>query len=123
MSVKVGLDELEARVREFGPGAFLVSVNLEGAPHTTSVAPRWEDGRLVAGVGNRTAANTAAHPVVTLLFTSADAAAQYCLVVDGRASVDDAGPTVTVEPVAAVLHRLATATGDGPSCIKVLERP
>jgi hypothetical protein len=43
----------------------------------------------------------------------------YSLIVDGEASAKDGRLTIT--PLRAVLHRSAAASGDGPSCIKVLE--
>jgi hypothetical protein len=116
MSVKVELDELRERVDEHGPIAFLVTVGAEG-PHVVSVAVALEDGVLTAGAGRTTSANIAARATVSLVWPAGPDPA-YCLIVDGTATVRD--ERVHVEPTRAVLHRLAGAAGDGPSCITVL---
>ena len=115
MSVTVALTELAARIEEFGPKAYLVSVRPEGRPHVVSVSVVWEADRLVAGAGNRTASNVAENPSVTLTFDGTP----YCLLVDGTAEVDD--DRLAIIPTGAVLHRVAGVGDDaGPSCVKVL---
>lgn len=82
-----------------------------------SVSVALDDGVLTAGAGRTTSTNIAAHPNVSLVWAAAPGAS-YCLIVDGAASVVD--EVVRVEPSRAVLHRLAGAAGEGPSCITVL---
>jgi hypothetical protein len=116
MSVPVELGELEDRLEEYGPIAFLVTVG-GGRPHIVSVSVALDGGVLSAGAGRTTSANIAANPTVSLVW-AARPGSDYCLIVDGAASV--VGDAVEVEPTRAVLHRLAGAPGDGPSCITVL---
>jgi hypothetical protein len=117
MSVPVELGELRERLEEYGPIAFLVTTGDGGRPHVVSVSVSLDGERLVAGAGRTTSANVAATPTVSLLWPARDGGA-YCLIVDGDAEVD--GDRVRVEPTRAVLHRLADAAGEGPSCITVL---
>lgn len=119
MSVAVELGELAAKVEEYGPVAYLVSVRPEGRPHVVSVAVGWSDdgASLVAGAGSRTSANVAANDSVTLLWA---ARGDYCLLVDGSASVSD-GETLSIVPTGAVLHRVADAADpDAPSCVRIV---
>jgi hypothetical protein len=120
MSVPVDLEGLSERIAEFGPAAFLVTVGDNG-PHVVSVViEQSTDGALVAAAGRRTRANIAARPVVTLLWPAAPGGS-YSLLVDGTATVaGDEGPTA-VAPTKAVLHRVADATGSGPTCLPVSE--
>ena len=105
------------RLAEYGPHAHLVTVGEGGAPHVVSVLVSSAGGdRLVAGAGRTTAANVDRNPAVTLLW-AAPAGNDYSLIVDGVAKVE--GDSLTVEPTTAVLHRVATAVGDGPSCIRL----
>lgn len=109
MTVRESLDE-------YGPHAHLVTVGESGAPHIVSVLVDARDERLTAGAGSTTSANVERNPSVTLLW-AAPAGKDYSLIVDGTAKVE--GETLTVEPTKAVLHRVAGATGDGPSCIRL----
>jgi hypothetical protein len=120
MSVAVDLAGLSERIAEFGPAAFLVTVGDEG-PHVVSVQPREGETALLMAAGRSTRANIAARPAVTLLWPAPPGGA-YSLLVDGTAAVvpgDDA--TVAVEPASGVLHRVAGATGSGPTCLPVSE--
>ena len=121
MSVAVELGELAAKVEEFGPVAYLVSVRPDGRPHVVSVAVAWSDdgGSLVAGAGSRTSANVAENGNVTLVWASRPGA-DYCLLVDGTASA--AGDEqLSIVPTGAVLHRVADASDpDAPSCVKLM---
>ena len=119
MSVPVALEALEERLAQYGPHAHLVTVSDAALPHVVSVVARLEGGALRTGAGRTTAANVAANPGVTLLW-AAPPGEDYCLIVDGAAEVD--GDQLAVRPSRAVLHRLATAPGEGPSCIDVLPR-
>lgn len=116
MSIAVSLEQLRDEVARRGDPAFVVTTGDDG-PHVVSVRIAWDGDELVGGAGNRTAANIAARPVVSLLWPSTFD--DYSLIVDGTASAVDG--TLRVAPARAVLHRSAAAVGDGPGCIKVLE--
>lgn len=119
MSVPVPIEALKDRVAEFGSGAFLITANAEGRVHVVSVAPRFADDALMIGAGRTTRANVAANPSVTLLWPRSPDGA-YSLIVDGLATADtNDDADVAVTPSRAVLHRLADAAGDGPSCVPV----
>ena len=124
MSVPVELDELRARVEEYGPVAFLTTVG-NARPHIVSVEVGWADGALRAQVGTTTGTNAHTHPAVSLLW-AASPGGEYALIVDGHATVEaasDGGPGILIlRPERAVLHRLAGAPGDGPNCVTVLSR-
>ena len=119
MSGTVDLDALAAHVRELGPAAYLVSVGDGPAPHVVSVEARFEDGALRAMVGRHTAANLAQRPAATVVWPPAGG--DHSLIVDGTATVDRDGGVVAVRPTRAVLHRVAGAPAEVPSCI-ALER-
>jgi hypothetical protein len=126
MSVRVELEALRDQIDSFGPQAFVVTVSPHGTPHVVSAVLRLQGDQLAVEVGRTSRANAAAHPAVTLLW-SPGAGGEYSLIVDGTAEVGgddgdgDAG-TVTIEPTAAVLHRIPGALGDGPGCVPVLPR-
>lgn len=119
MSVPVDLADLRDRVAEHGPMAFLVTVGDDGAPHVVSASVTLDGDVLRAGCGRTTGANASRSPAVTVLWP-APAGAEYCLLVDGTASVADG--EIAVTPVRAVLHRVADAPGDGPTCVTVVDR-
>ena len=120
MSVEVGLEELEERLADYGQFAFLVTIGDSG-PHAVSVRVALSDGVLRAGAGRTTSANIAARPAATLLWAPVG---DYSLIVDGAGTIEGEGDAaeVVVDPVRAVLHRVASATSDGPSCITVVDR-
>ncbi len=121
MSVAVDLEGLDERIAEFGPAAFLVTVGDDGRPHVVSVAVERDGDRLATRAGRRTRANLAARPTLTLLWPATPGGA-YSLLVDGEvdgAGVSDDDPTIAVAPTHAVLHRVADATGEGPTCLPV----
>jgi hypothetical protein len=117
VSVAVDLDALWKHVDEFGTPPYLVTTAADGRPHVVSVAARVDDGRFVLGAGNTTRANVAANPTATLLW-GAPAGADYCLIVDGQAAELD-GELVAIQPTRAVLHRVAGASADLPSCVAI----
>ena len=121
MSVPVALDALRERVAEFGSVAFLLTVTDDRRPHVVSVNVAWEHDDLVAGAGRTTATNATRQPVVSLLWPS-PGPGSYGLIVDGTAEVQqrDDETVLTITPSRAVLHRLASAEGEGPSCVTVL---
>jgi hypothetical protein len=116
MSIAVSLDELRAEVAKRGDAAFVVTTG-DGGPHVVSVRLDWDGDALVGGAGNRTATNVASRSVVSVLWPATFD--DYSLIVDGEGAAADG--VLRIAPHRAVLHRSAAASGDGPSCIKVLE--
>jgi len=121
MSIPVELTALAERTEEFGPIAYLVSVNAVGLPHVVSVRVAWDEGRIVVGAGRQTSANVESRPDVTLLWP-APAGSGYGLIVDGTARLllDTTEPTLGVDPTTAVLHRTPEGDPTAPSCITLL---
>lgn len=117
MSVPVELARLHEEIGRYGPQAHLVSIGAGGRPHVVSVLVQADGDRLLTGAGRTTAANASAHPTVTLLW-AAPPGEDYSLIVDGAAAVVD--DRLAIRPTAAVRHRVATAAGGGPTCIKVM---
>jgi hypothetical protein len=114
VSIPVDLAALRAQITRFGPGAILVTTSDDGPPHVASVVVTFAGDNLAMGAGRTTRANVARRPTVALVW-SGPVDADYCLIVD--AIVDEPpGETLVVRPTAAVLHRLASASGDTPSC-------
>ena len=71
------------------------------------------------GAGSRTRANLERRPTATLLW-SPPLDSAYSLIVDATddpASGDD--ESIALEVTSAVLHRMAGAPGDGPTCLPV----
>ena len=122
MSIRVDLDKLRTRITEFGTNVLLVSVKPGGVPHVVSVAPSFSGDDLVMSVGRSTRANVDASPTVTMVWPGPGD--EYCLLVDGRAHRvgDTESELIAVEPTGAVLHRLAGAPADLPSCVPLDER-
>jgi hypothetical protein len=121
MSVAVDLQGLDERIAEFGAAAFLVTVGDDGRPHVTSVSVSRDGDRLTTRAGRRTRANLAARPTLTLLWPPGPGGV-YSLLVDGEtdgAGAGDDDPTIAVTPTHAVLHRVADAAGEGPTCLPV----
>ena len=111
----VDLSRLEAAVSERGPGAYVVTVTMDGRPHVTYAPVRWADNRLTAEVGDQTARNAQARPTVTVLFPvrSAD---DYSLIVDGSATIEADGHNLSFAPTKAVLHRPGAPADPASSC-------
>ncbi len=106
MSVPVALPDLPAQVERFGLGPYLVTIAADATPRTTSIAVSWDGDLLVGGLGRRTAANVRGNGAVALLWP-AEMPGQHALIVDGSAAVKDtpdAGATVLIRPLKAVLH-------------------
>jgi hypothetical protein len=122
VSLPVDLAALRDAIAEHGPAAYLVTVNADGTPHVVSAVVTCEADALTAPAGRTTRASAAARPAVALLWPPGPDPA-YSLIVDatyrGTAGVD----AIAVEPHSAVLHRVADAAGDGPTCIAVGEAP
>ncbi|MGZ4707861.1 MAG: pyridoxamine 5'-phosphate oxidase family protein [Acidimicrobiales bacterium] len=119
MSIPVEIAEVEERIAEYGAQAFLVTVTDDSAPHVVSVVVAVEADRLAMGAGNRTRANLERSPTATVLWPPPSGGA-YSLIVDAthdpEASDDEA---IALRVVSAVLHRMAGAPGEGPSCLPV----
>ena len=123
MSVSVELADLEARIEEFGPIALVVTVGSDSRAHVVSVAIALDGSELRSDVGRTTAGNATANPSVSIVW-SARPGGDYCLIVDGDAAVttDDESAELRVQPRRAVLHRIASASADLPSCVTVLDQ-
>jgi hypothetical protein len=122
VSIPVDLTALQDQIARFGPSALLVTTSGNGPPHIASVLVAFERGGLTMGVGRRTRANIAARPAVSLVW-SEGAGSDYCLIVDGAAQETPTTESeqLVVRPTSAVLHRLAHASADIPSCLPVEE--
>lgn len=104
MSVKVDLTALADKMADYD-FAYLLTVSDDQRPHAVAVQPVMRGRAVTVGsLGNRTLANLAARPEVTLLFPPREQGG-YSLIVDGRAATDSDG--TCVEPAHAVLHRPA----------------
>jgi hypothetical protein len=119
VSIAVDLAALEAEMGKAGPLALLVTVGEDRTPHVVSVRPALDGGSFRLPAGRTSRANAATSPSVTLVWPG-DRDAEYALIVDGDADADG-DEAITVSPTSAVLHRKATAPGDGPSCIRLDE--
>jgi len=115
MSVPVALEELARRVEEFGAYPFVISASHERQAHVVSVTIRFDGARFSFAAGQTTRTNISSSEAATLLWPGAGG--PYGLIVDGTAALD--GDAVTVTPTRAVLHRLADAPEDLPSCISI----
>jgi len=116
MNVDV-LQQLGNAIAERGPGAYVLTVSNDGRPHAVYLNVVWSNARLVADVGNTTAANAKARPEVSLLFP-VRAAGDYSFFVDGRATVEsgDGVHRLVLTPTRAVFHREGSAPDPNSSC-------
>jgi len=125
VSVPIGLDRLRQELGSYRMAPYLVTVNDDGRPHAVAIAVGWDGGALVTRAGSRSLANLVRRPQVTLLWPPSEPDG-YSLIVDGMAStISPADDRVTVEPVSAVLHRLAPPVPGQPvrsDCVSVLRR-
>jgi hypothetical protein len=95
--------------------AYLLTIGDDAGAHVVAVsATLVNDSLFVTGLGQRTRANLAAHPEVTLVWSPANPS-DYSLIVDGVGAMRD--DELAVTPTRAVLHRPAppqtTTTGGG----------
>jgi hypothetical protein len=104
MSIEVRLDALAETLAGFGFG-YVLTRRDDGRSHISAVHATVTDGGLrVVDAGDRTRANIAARPEITMLFPPPQADG-YSLIVDGVAAL---GPgDITLAPTRAVLHRPA----------------
>jgi Pyridoxamine 5'-phosphate oxidase len=119
VSIAVDLVAVGERLIEYGPQAYLLTVSDDHTPHAVSVLVRLDGDRLTTSIGRRTAANLGQRPDATLLWPPPDPGGEYSLIVDGTAVAPVEEGPVAVVPTRAVLHRVAGAEGDGPTCIPV----
>lgn len=119
MSVAVDIEALDEQITAYGPRAYLLTVTDELLPHVVSVEVALQDDLLATSVGRRTGANLASRPAATFLWPPPDPTVGYSLIVDGTAVQPAAEGPLRVQPVTAVLHRVAGASGDGPTCVPV----
>jgi hypothetical protein len=118
MSAAVDIAALHERIAEFGERAYLVTVGDDGAPHVVSVEATVDGAHLAVRVGKRTAANLSDRAAATLLWPPpADGA--YSLLVDVTATAPVVAGPCALRPEAGVLHRVADADGEGPTCLPV----
>ena len=117
VSVPVALDELKQRVDEFGSQPFLVTTSAERRAHVVSVRAQFDGARFSMPAGRTSRANAGGSDSVTLLWPGTGG--PYGLIVDGTAEVDDDAELLTVTPTRAVLHRLAGASDELPSCVRI----
>jgi hypothetical protein len=119
VSVPVALDELGRRLDELGSHPFLVTTSADRRAHVVSVTAPFDGSRFAVPAGRTSRANAAVNDAVTLLWPGAGG--PYALIVDGTAQVDadtDA-EILMVTPTRAVLHRLADASDELPSCVRI----
>lgn len=104
MSIPVDLPSLDDVMARYA-FAYLLTSAEGGPPHAVAVVPRFRDGLLVLDeIGRPTRANLVAQPEVALVWPPTSIA-EYSLIVDGRAAVDE--DCVWIAPSRAVLHRPA----------------
>jgi hypothetical protein len=118
VSIPVSLDRLRAEMQRYAVGPYLLTVSDDARPHCVAVVLSWAGDELVIAAGNRTKANAAARPSVSLLWPPA-AAGGYSLIVDatvtGTRRTGQGDNAVTVHPTRAVLHRPAGSGDADPS--------
>ena len=110
MTVPVGLDQVRAEAAKYGDTPYLLTVSDDGRPHAVSVRVRFEQGEITMPGGTRSRANASTRPDVTLLWPAAEDGG-FSLIVDGSARVD--AEQVSIQPVAAILHRTLPADDGG----------
>lgn len=128
VSVAVDLEALRARIAEYGDAAYLVTVSDDQQPHVVSVRVRVDGEHLAMDVGRGTRANLTRRPTLTLLWHPVSGG-DYSLIVDGTVATTTGataggattGSGIAVLPDSAVLHRVAGAAGQGPTCRPVTE--
>ena len=104
-------------MEELGAEAYLVTVGTDFKAHIVSVRARVADAGVILPAGKTSRANALANPGVTVLWAAPDGE-PYCLIVDGDAEAAG-GEELLVRPTRAVLHRVADAPADLPSCVRI----
>jgi hypothetical protein len=116
VSVAVDIEALGEHVATYGGRAYLLTVTDDEVPHVVSVSVALQGDQLVTSVGRTTGANLAARPSATFLWPPVAGEPDYSLIVDGTALAATGEGALAVAPTRAVLHRVAGAAGDGPTC-------
>jgi len=107
MSMAVAIEGLASVVETYGPTAYAVVSNPDGAPRITHVRPKWVDGDMEFGLGQTSLALLAAVPALGLVWP-ATADQPLSLIVDGvPVGKPSSAGVVRIRPVAAVRHRPA----------------
>ena len=111
MSVKVDIDELAGALADFDY-AYLITVGADHRAHAIATKPVLAGGLFDLGApGATTSRNLEANGNVTLLWPPREPGG-YSLIVDGTGTL---GPSLTVTPDRAVLHRPAGEAPVGPT--------
>ncbi len=123
MTIPVELSKL-AEVMGRYRFAYLLTSSERGAPHAVAVTALLQGGELVVEqAGRLTRDNAAQRPEVALVWPP-QSESDYSLIVDGRATVTDAG--LRIAPARAVLHRPAPARQPaapgacGSDCVEIV---
>ncbi|MGJ0483497.1 MAG: pyridoxamine 5'-phosphate oxidase family protein [Methylomicrobium sp.] len=126
MTETLPIDQLRAESVRFGTHPYLLTQGDDGRPHAVAVSIEWQGDRILTSTGMRSAANVAAHPLLSLLWPPIEAGG-YSLIVDGDGCVLGSGSAarIRVTPTRGVLHRpgisaAAAARGCGSDCIPLL---
>lgn len=114
MSIRIEPADIPGAVRDRGAAAYLLTSGTT-RPHAVSVAVAVTEHGLQVGAGRRSAANVADRPEVTIMWPLSADHPDHTLLVDGTATVDDGGATITVTPESAVLH-VATPSSPDRRC-------
>jgi hypothetical protein len=120
VSEPVGLDELWARIDEFGGSPYLVTAAGDGRPHITSVRMTRDGDAIVVDAGRTSRSNIEVAGAASLMWP-APPGGPYSLIVDATGVLDASSDAVTFTPTRAVLHRVAGADESLPSCVKLVE--
>ena len=121
MSTKVELDAVWEQAGAFGGHAFFVTVGADGRPHAVSAAVGADGDRFAVDPGPTSRANASERPAVMLLWPPVSDGDPYSLLIDGDADV--AEDAIRIAPTSAVLHRVAGADAELPSCVRLLRAP
>ncbi|WP_020563242.1 pyridoxamine 5'-phosphate oxidase family protein [Methylosarcina fibrata] len=126
MSKTHPIDRLRAESARFGANPYLLTQGDDGRPHAVAVSIEWQGDRIVLSTGARSTANTAAHPLLSLLWPPVEAGG-YSLIVDGNGTVTGSGSDarIYITPTRGVLHRpgvsqVSSELGCGSDCIPLL---
>jgi hypothetical protein len=109
MSIPVPLKELAEAAGRYGPAAFLLTGSDDSRPHATHVSVAIDGASITCELGRKTARNSMARSLVSLLWPPIEAGG-YSLIVDGEISVSGSpgeGAVGTIVATNAVLHRPA----------------
>jgi hypothetical protein len=122
MSRAVEFAEVCRHIGEFGRRATIVTVAAAKTPHVVSALVETGSDRLHIAVGPTTRANLLASADLTLTWCPAGPG-DYMLILDGVAErIDERGVSaVSISVTRGILHRLAGAPDDLPSCVALAQ--